>query len=135
MGVTAAHGSAAREPRERTILVVEDEVLVRLALAETLRDRGYAVVEAANADEALSVLASSVPIDVVLTDVNMPGSLDGVALGRYVRMTWPELKLIVVSGRAVPVAVMDAAHAFLPKPYEPQRVLNAIDAVLSDDSP
>src|ERR1700675_4204901 len=98
MGAIAVRSSEQR-PRGGTILVVEDEVLVRMALAETLRDEGYSVLEAANADEALGVLASATPLDVVLTDVNMPGSLDGVALGRYARMTKPALKVIVVSGR------------------------------------
>src|SRR5258708_5647926 len=98
MGAVAVCGSAPR-PQGETVLVVEEEVLVRLSLAATLRDEGFFVLEAANADEAVAVLASSTPIDIVLTDVNMPGSLDGVALGRYVRSTRPGLKVIVVSGR------------------------------------
>lgn len=129
MGPIAAH-SGATGPCGGTILVVEDEVLVRLALAETLRDRGYSVVEAATADEAVVVLASSTPIDLVLTDVNMPGSLDGVGLGRYVRSTRPSLKVIVVSGQVAPDA--GAADAFLAKPYEPASVLQAIGMLLSD---
>lgn len=133
MGAIAVCGGAAC-PRGGTILVVEDEVLVRLSLTETLRDEGYCVLEAANADEAFAVLASSTPLDVVLTDVHMPGSLDGVALGRHVRSTRPELKVIVVSGRAAPAAAAEAADAFLAKPYEPASILRAIDAVLSDRS-
>jgi CheY-like chemotaxis protein len=131
MGAIAASNTAA-SPRVRAILVVEDEVLIRLVLADTLRDAGYAVVEAANGDEALAVLTSSTPIDVVLTDVNMPGSLDGVGLGRYVRSTRPGLKVIIVSGRTAPTATVDAADAFLSKPYEPAHLLAAIDLLLSD---
>jgi DNA-binding response OmpR family regulator len=121
MGAIAASNTAA-SPRVRAILVVEDEVLIRLVLADTLRDAGYAVVEAANGDEALAVLTSS----------TMPGSLDGVGLGRYVRSTRPGLKVIIVSGRTAPTATVDAADAFLSKPYEPAHLLAAIDLLLSD---
>jgi CheY-like chemotaxis protein len=123
--------ASAQCPRGETILVVEDEVLVRIALAETLRDEGFSVLEAANADEALAVLASSTPLDVVLTDVNMPGSLDGVALGRHVRATRPGLKVIVVSGRVLPEVAAEAADAFLGKPYEPASIVRTIDVLLS----
>ena len=131
MGAIAACGTAAT-PHARTVLVVEDEVLIRLVLAETLRDAGYAVVEAANGEEAIAVLASSTALDAVLTDVNMPGSLDGVALGRHVRSTRPGLKVIMVSGQAAPAAAVDAADAFLSKPCEPGAVLAAIESLLSD---
>src|ERR1700738_2152919 len=125
MGAIAVCGSPAH-PRGPAILVVEDEVLIRLSLAETLRDAGYSVVEAASADEALTVLTSSTPVDVVLTDVNMPGSLDGIALGRYVRTTRPELKVIVVSGRVVPAAVTEVADAFVAKPYDVAKIIATI---------
>jgi CheY-like chemotaxis protein len=133
MGVIAACNSAER-PRGGTILVVEDDVLVRLSVAEALRDGGHAVVEAANADEALAVLASPTPLALIVTDVNMPGSMDGVALARHVRSTRPELKVIVVSGRVDPASATDAADAFLGKPYEPAIILRTIDALLSGRS-
>ena len=129
MGAIAVSGSAER-PRNGTVLVVEDEVLVRMSLAETLRDDGFFVLEAANADEAMAVLASSTPIDIVLTDVNMPGSLDGVALGRHARTTRPGLKVMIVSGRVPPTAASDAADAFLAKPYEAASVVKAINTLL-----
>lgn len=130
MGAVAVCGSAPRA-RGSAILVVEDDVLIRLSLAESLRDARFSVVEAANADEALAVMSSSTPVDVVLTDVNMPGSLDGIALGRYVRTTRPELKVIVVSGRAPPAAAADVADAFLAKPCDPARIIKTIEALLS----
>jgi CheY-like chemotaxis protein len=133
MGVIAACNSA-ESPRSGTILVVEDDVLVRLSVAEALRDGGHAVVEAANADEALAVLASPTPLALIVTDVNMPGSMDGVALARHVRSTRPELKVIVVSGRVDPASATDAADAFLGKPYEPAIILRTIDALLSGRS-
>jgi CheY-like chemotaxis protein len=125
---------SAQCPRGETILVVEDEVLVRMALAETLRDAGFSVLEGANADEALAVLASSTPLDVFLTDVNMPGSVDGVALGRYARTIRPGLKVIVVSGRVPPEIAGEVADAFLAKPYEPASIVKTIDALLSNRS-
>jgi CheY-like chemotaxis protein len=123
--------SSSTCPRRITVLVVEDEILVRLSLAATLRDEGFFVIEAANGDEAVAVLASSTPIDIVLTDVNMPGSLDGVALSRYVRSTRPALKVIVVSGRVDQAVAAEVADAFVPKPYDPARILHAIGRLLS----
>jgi CheY-like chemotaxis protein len=130
MGAIAANGSEAAPSRE-TILVVEDEVLIRFLLAETLRTEGYGVVEAANGDEALAVLATSTPIDAILTDVNMPGTLDGVALGRRARSARPALKVMVVSGSATSDHAVDAAHAFLAKPYDLQDIVSAIGTLLA----
>ena len=118
-------------PQPTTVLVVEDEILVRLSLAETLRDEGFSVVEAANGDEAVAVLASSAPVDIVLTDVNMPGSLDGMALGRYVRSARPGLKVIVVSGRVGHALAAEVADAFVPKPYDPAMIVRTIGLLLS----
>lgn len=129
MGAVAACSDAAI-PSGGTILVVEDDVLVRLSVAETLRDEGHSVVEAANADEALAVLASSAPLDLIMTDVNMPGSMDGVALARHVRSARPGLKVVVVSGRA-PESARDAADAFLAKPYDPASILRTIVLLLA----
>jgi CheY-like chemotaxis protein len=131
MGVLAACDGAA-SPRADTVLVVEDEVLVRFALAELLRNEGYAVIEAANADEALEVLATPEPIDLVLTDVNMPGSLDGVALGRHVRATRPALKVIVVSGLTTPDHAKGVADAFLVKPYTPRDITMTVATLLAN---
>jgi DNA-binding NtrC family response regulator len=133
MGAIAVCGSPVNA-RRGAVLVVEDEILIRLSLAEVLRDEGFSVLEAANADEAVAVLASSATIDVVMTDVNMPGSLDGLALGRFVRTTRPGLKVIVVSGRVTPAAATEAADAFLAKPYDAERVVNTIHRLLSDAS-
>ncbi|MDQ2860114.1 MAG: response regulator, partial [Pseudomonadota bacterium] len=67
-----------------TVLVVEDEGLVRLDAVEILRDAGYAVVEAANAEQALAVVAGGGAVDVLFTDINMPGRMDGLELARRV---------------------------------------------------
>jgi DNA-binding NtrC family response regulator len=118
-----------------TILVVEDEVLIRLVIAQYLRDCGYRVIEAANADEALLVLRlSELAIDVVFTDVEMPGSMDGFALSQWVRANRPGMDVILAGsvGRAVQAAsdLCDEGNN-VPKPYDPQVVHDRIRRLLA----
>jgi two-component system, response regulator PdtaR len=120
-------GEAAPQP---TVLIVEDEVLIRMLLSEALRQEGYAVIEAANADEALSVLELTPSPDVLITDVRMPGSIDGFELAAYVRRTKPELKVIITSGHANPDGAIGVAEAFLPKPYELSLILRRLKALI-----
>jgi CheY-like chemotaxis protein len=84
-------------PAQPSILVVEDEVLIRLHLAEELRDAGYTVVEAASGDEAMTLLASLEDVGLMLTDIRMPGTIDGLALASWVRAQFPHIKIVVVS--------------------------------------
>jgi CheY-like chemotaxis protein len=111
------------------VLIVEDEVLIRMMLSEALRHQGYQVIEAANADEALSVLHTSPDPDILVTDVRMPGSVDGFALAAYVRRTKPHLKVIITSGHAGPDGAIGLADAFLPKPYELGLIVGRIRAL------
>lgn len=117
--------SAASTPL-RVILIVEDEVLIRMLLSEALRQEGYVVIEAANADEAFLVLHAAPNPDVLVTDVRMPGTVDGFALAAFVRQTRPELKVIITSGHAGPDGARGLADAFLPKPYELGAILGRI---------
>lgn len=103
------------------ILVVEDEVLVRLVLAEEFRAGGFSVVEAAGADEALSYLRSGAPIDLVLTDMHMPGSLDGLGLAELVRRNYPRVAVVLTSGTALPRNL--AGVPFVPKPYDVEQIV------------
>ncbi len=98
------------------VLVVEDEILIRLALADELRDQGCLVLEAANADEALTILRSYAQIRVLISDIGMPGSMDGSELARFVRKTYPAIKIILASAHAGPdlLQVADGIHK---KPY------------------
>lgn len=101
------------------VLVVEDEPLVRLGAVEMIEDAGYRVLEAANADEAIRLLESRNDISIVFTDVNMPGSMDGLKLAHVVRNRWPPVQLIVASGRAmIPEQELPARGRFLSKPYQ-----------------
>ncbi len=122
-----------------TILVVEDEVLIRLVIAEYLRDCGYRVFEAAHADEALLVLRQSErPIDVVFTDVEMPGSMDGFALAQWVRANRVGTDVILAGSvaRAVQAAsdLCDQQNS-VPKPYDPQTVHDRIRRLLASRGP
>lgn len=117
------------------ILVVEDEVLIRLVIAQYLRDCGYRVIEAAHADEALLVLRKSeIAIDVLFTDVEMPGSMDGFALAQWVRSNRPDMDVVMAGsvGRAVQAAsdLCDQQNN-VPKPYDPQSVHDRIRRLLA----
>lgn len=118
-----------------TILVVEDEVLIRLVIAQYLRDCGYRVIEAAHADEALLVLRKSeIEVDVVFTDVEMPGSMDGFELSQWVRSNRPGMDVILAGsvGRAVQAASSlcdEGSH--VPKPYDAQGVHDRIRRLLA----
>ncbi len=114
-----------------TVLVVEDEVLLRLTVAEELRANGIGVLEAANADEALALLQSQVAINLVLTDVRMPGSMDGLALANLLRQTRPGLKLIIASGHLPDLGPRETAEAFIHKPYDLPIVVKQIKALLA----
>ena len=101
------------------VLLVEDEPLVRMNAAEQLEEAGFHVLEAANADVAMSVLeARSDEVQVLLTDVDMPGSMDGMVLAELVHARWPHVRLLISSGyvRPYPGEIPDDRH-FMPKPY------------------
>lgn len=109
-----------------TILVVEDEVLVRLDLVSTLEDAGYQTLEASSAAEAISILQRRPEISVVFTDIQMPGDMDGLALAHFVRERWPPTIIVVSSGRVQPApGEMPENVWFLAKPYE-RRTLGSI---------
>ncbi len=107
-----------------TVLVVEDEPVLRLAAADMLQDEGFSVLEAGSGDEGLVLLRSHPDIMVLFTDVNLPGSLDGVALAWIAAEEHRHVRLLIVSGKAAPEpgTIPDGAR-FLPKPYDVSTVL------------
>jgi CheY-like chemotaxis protein len=115
------------------ILVVEDEVLLRALVAQELRAQGYTVVEAANADEAMAILGSSVRVGLVLTDVEIPGTLDGIALARLVRAAHPMVKVVIVSGLAMDAQTRTFADGCFAKPYDFPRLLGHIKVLLAKE--
>ncbi len=99
------------------VLLVEDEPLVRVVVTELLLEAGFRVIEAANAAEALTVLESGLPIDVLLADVDMPPGMNGYALAQEVRQRWPAVEILITSGRQWPGAGdLPPGAAFLAKP-------------------
>lgn len=111
--------STAKEPitLPSTILVVEDEVLIRAMVGELLRDEGYIVIEAGNAEEAMTILATKAP-DLIVTDVRMPGELDGIALTAMIRETDKSVPIILTTTHLVELAgLLDSRTHFFPKPY------------------
>jgi CheY-like chemotaxis protein len=120
---------------DRTILVVEDEVLTRLVIAEYLRECGYRVHEAANADEAVAVLETpEFIIDIVFSDVQMPGSMDGFGLAQWVRTNCPRVEVILTSGIARSAQLageLCESGPLLAKPYDPALALDRIKQLLA----
>jgi DNA-binding NtrC family response regulator len=119
---------------QETILVVEDEVFVRMTIAEYLRHCGFKVIEAANADEAMVVLQNAeIRVDVVFSDIEMPGSMDGFALSRWVREERPDVDVILAGSvkRAVTAATELCDEGPLPKPYESQLVTDRIRRLIA----
>lgn len=142
---SAAHGEGASGPlggavRSRTVLVVEDSVLVRLAIAEWLRDEGYRVLEAATAEEARALFLTREHVHLVFSDVNLPGHWDGTQLAHWVRDRFPNVKLILTSGEwrdpseGLHVAVNGEQtfyDLFLPKPYLAEEVAFNVHRLLN----
>jgi CheY-like chemotaxis protein len=99
------------------VLIVEDEVLVRISTRETVETAGFEVVEAGNADEAIAILTARDDIHLIFTDIHMPGSMDGLKLAHFVRNRWPPVKIVATSGHArIAEGDLPEGGRFLPKP-------------------
>lgn len=114
------------------ILVVEDEPFIRLGLVSTLEDAGYSAIEAANADEALLILHKTQDVALIVTDVDMPGSMDGVRLAHFVRQRWAQIRLVVTSGKVGLSEVhLPTGARFIAKPFQDHKLLAQIRDLLS----
>ena len=110
-------------PGRPVVLVVEDDLLLRLDAANMVASAGFEVIEAANADEAIAILESRNDIAVVFTDIQMPGSMDGLKLARAVRGRWPPIKIVTTSGlRIIQETDLPEGGRFLPKPYSADQI-------------
>jgi CheY-like chemotaxis protein len=114
------------------VLIVEDEALLRMDAVDMIAAAGFEVVEAANADQAIDILEARPDIAVVFTDIQMPGSMDGLKLARAVRGRWPPIKIVATSG-LVNVRETDLPEGgrFLPKPYSPMQVAGMLREMTS----
>jgi two-component system, response regulator PdtaR len=103
----------------QVVVVAEDDALVRMLATDVLVQAGFEVIEAENADGALAILQSrGATIDVLFTDVQMPGAMDGLQLAHHVHHRWPAIGVLVASGRATPaLAALPPGSRFLAKPY------------------
>jgi DNA-binding NtrC family response regulator len=108
----------AQQTRKLVVLVVDDEALIRLNACDAIEVAGHTVLEARNADEAITLLEAHPEIGVVVTDIQMPGSMDGVGLAQLIDSRWPGMPIIVSSGHAAPSAnALPRNVIILAKPY------------------
>jgi DNA-binding NtrC family response regulator len=115
-----------------TILVVEDDALIRLGLMTLLEDEGFLSCGARNSDEAIEQLKRIPDIHLVITDVDMPGSMDGLRLAQYVRDRWPPIKLVVISGKVgLSAASLPLGARFAGKPYEDRQMIGLVRDLLA----
>lgn len=115
------------------ILVIEDQPIIRMGAVALLEEAGFDALEAAGADDAIGILEARTDIKLVFTDVEMPGSMDGVKLTHYIRDRWPPVKLLVASGRAI----IDESHfpkgtRFFAKPYREDAIIEAIIRLMAE---
>ena len=109
------------------ILVVEDEPLLNLDISDALSAKGYEVIAVTNADDAIKALEFRHDIHTIFTDINMPGSMDGLRLAAAVRDRWPPVNIIVTTGMNAPRCdEMPANSIFIGKPYRNDEVLEAL---------
>jgi CheY-like chemotaxis protein len=124
---TIIMGRIARDARPSVVLVVEDDLLVLMSAVADLQAAGFIVLEASNADEALALLETRDSIGAVFTDVQMPGTMDGLALARVVHTRWPLIKMIITSGNThFGIDDLTLGDQFLRKPYRAEDVTTAL---------
>jgi CheY-like chemotaxis protein len=113
--------------KRSVVLVVEDDFLLRMDAVDAVRAAGFEPVEAGNADEALAILEVRPDIRLVFTDVQMPGSMDGLKLAKFVKDRWPPIKIFATSG-LIHVREEDLPEGgrFLPKPYRPEQIVGTL---------
>jgi len=122
-----------RVGRRTTILIVENEAIIRLELAAELADMGLRVLVACDADDAIALLDADPNISLLLTDITMPVSMDGVRLAHHVRDRWPPIKIIATSGRpGARLGDLPSGSLFFAKPYSPDIVRRVMAPLLKE---
>jgi two-component system, response regulator PdtaR len=117
-------------PTRAAVLVVEDEVFIRLDVSEALRAAGFEVIEAESADNAFSLIEAREPLDVVFTDIQLPGMLDGLALANMIRAAHPLLPVVITSGNTAKRTEASRIGKFVPKPYQIGDVVKLITDIV-----
>ena len=115
------------------VLIVEDEMLIRMGAVDLVLSAGYEALEARDADEAIRILEERQDVDLVFTDVQMPGTMDGIKLASFIRGRWPPVKLLVASGNAiVEESSLPDGSRFFAKPYDDKAITDAMAKLLAD---
>ena len=130
--ITAQSGGASLSAKFKpTVLVVEDEVLLRQTICEVLRDEGYKVVEASSAREAIAALRA-LRVDLAFIDLHIPGEGDGLSVAGFIRDHVPQTRMVLTSGKVRFAALRDRNEfgPFIPKPYLVLRVLEIVQEQL-----
>jgi len=124
---------AQSTPLRPTVLIVEDEPLIRMFACDIASEAGYRVVEAANSSEAMAAIEANPEIGIVFTDIYMAGAMDGLQLAHAVRDRWPPMRFIVVSGHMkVAVDQLPAESKFFSKPYDVVEITDALGSLAAD---
>src|ERR1700726_4460115 len=119
----------------RAVLVVEDEMLLRMRAVDMVEDAGFTPVEAVNADDALAILESRSDIELLFTDIQMPGSMDGLKLAHAVHERWPSIKIILVSGKLTPTdSERPTDSRFFGKPLEVKQMIAEMQQMIGQGS-
>ena len=111
------------------VLIVEDEPLLRLHAVSLIKDAGFATLEAGSADEAIALLESDGLIRIVFSDIDLPGTMDGLRLAAAIRERWPPIELILTSGHITvdPADLPERGH-FFSKPYDAAKLVDTLNA-------
>ena len=119
------------EAKRAVILIVEDELLIRMNAVEMIEE-AFEVVEAGNAEEAIVILEGRLDVAVVFTDIQMPGSMDGLKLAAVVRLRWPPIKIVATSGQVkIGVGDLPQGSRFLQKPYSPAEIMKTLRELIA----
>jgi DNA-binding NtrC family response regulator len=124
-GKPVKENGGARSP---TILIVEDEALIRISMGEEFRDSGFRVLEACNAEEALQIFGAREPIELMISDVNMPG-MDGAALAVWVQSNFPDVRIVLVSGAASNRSTTTGV-VFIAKPFALDNIVRIVRSLI-----
>ncbi len=126
--------TATTAQAHRKILIVEDDALVRMSGIDMLEAAGFEVIDAASADDAIAILERAPEVQLLFTDVDMPGSMNGLELAALVHERWPNVRLLVTSGHHhIANSDVPDAGCFVPKPYSSMTIVNQITTLLGDD--
>ncbi|MGY3449275.1 response regulator [Bradyrhizobium sp. USDA 4353] len=128
MNTSGVLGTLTNRHAKHTVLVVDDEVIIRMMISDELRELGLNVIECGDADEALQVLACGAQVSLLFTDVRMPGTMDGVALASTVKQDYPELTVVLTSAQRMPPGAL--CDQFFSKPWDLALVMSYIRSVI-----